>query len=41
MSKILSQLGGEMGYCVPSSIEAEFLREVPTNPPSDNIDSPK
>ena len=33
MSKTLSQLGGEMEYTVPSSIEAEFLREVPNNPP--------
>ena len=29
-----------MGYTVPSSIEAEFLREVPTNPPSKSFDPP-
>ena len=40
MSKTLSQLGGEMDYTVPSSIEAEFLREVPNNPPSKSFDPP-
>ena len=40
MSKTLSQLGGEMEYVVPASVEAEFLREVPNKPPLQKFGPP-
>ena len=34
MSEALPQLGGDMSYTVPEGFEADFLREIPTNPPA-------
>ena len=40
MSKALTALGGAMDYVVPPEVEAEFLGEVPNNPPTTNFAPP-
>ena len=40
MSKALAALGGAMDYVVPPEVEAEFLGEVPNNPPTTNFAPP-
>ena len=40
MSKALAALGGAMDYAVPPEVEAEFLSEIPSNPPATNFAPP-